>query len=204
MVNRALPDTPAPRRGKAKGVVVGPMVDWFASEHGEAGLDELWASLDPMWTSQLDRKRPTLGIVPRGWYDEELASDLASRIFAIASPRMTEADVLRAIGRTTVERSLGRISRAVVEWFASPQSAAVSAQLSWRLYHSTGWISASVEGKRLHAVGSWGLHGEKWCAVVGASAVHVLVLTGLGDAGLVRHLCSGGGGSTCEMTLGWS
>ncbi|HVJ94704.1 MAG TPA: hypothetical protein VM580_33185 [Labilithrix sp.] len=192
------------QRGKAKGVIVRPMLEWFVSEFGQQGLEQLVRTIDPRWLAELDPKRPMLGILPGGWYDEELASELSERVIGLASSRMTEAEALHAIGTITVDRSLGRISRAVVEWFVSPEAAAVSAQLSWRLYHSTGWISASVEGPLLHAVGSWGCHRQKWCAIVGASSVRVLELTGLKNVGVVRHICSGGGGLSCEMTVGWS
>lgn len=190
-------------RGKAKGVVVRPMVEWFASEFGTVGLDEVARTIDPRWLVELDRQRPAFGLVPGGWYDEELASELATRILAIASRRMTEAEALRGIGKVTVERSLGRISRAVIEWFVSPQAAAVSAQLSWRLHHSNGWITASVAGTQLHAVTTWGPHSVAWCAVVVASAGHVLELTGIRDVAIIRHRCSGGG-PPCEATLGWA
>ena len=191
------------RLGKAKGVIVRPMIDWFTSTFGQSGLEELAAAIDPRWAAELVLEGPALGISPGGWYDERLASEIAARIIAIASTRMTEAEALHAIGTITVDRSLGRISRAVVEWFASPDTAAISAQLSWRLYHSTGWISASVAGSAMHAVGIWGAHGEKWCAVVGACSVRVLELTGLEDVRLDRHTCSGGARS-CEMTVRWS
>lgn len=179
------------------------MIEWLAAEFGQPALDELAKAIDPRWSAELHPDRPTLGIVPGGWYDEEFASELAERVVIITSPRMTEEETLRAIGRITVDRSLGRISRAIIEWFASPEAAAVSAQLSWRLYHSTGWISASASGSALHAVGSWGVHGNKWCAIVGACSIRVLELTGLRDVRMVRHICGGGGGRSCEMSLSW-
>ncbi|MBX3204472.1 MAG: hypothetical protein KF764_05355 [Labilithrix sp.] len=191
------------RRGKAKGVIIRPMLDWFAHAFGPDALAEVATSLDAPWRDEVVAGRPALGIVPTGWYDERLASALADAIVTRASRTMTEADALRAIGAMTVDRSLGRVSRAALEWFASPDTAAVSAQMFWRFYHSTGSISASIAGSTMHAVGNWGLHGEKWCAVVGASSVRVLELTGCRDVHVQRHTCSGGE-SSCEMTLRWS
>ncbi|MBX3258755.1 MAG: hypothetical protein KF782_03490 [Labilithrix sp.] len=181
-----------------------PMVEWFASTFGPAALPELAASIEAPWCEELVADRPALGIIPAGWYDERLASALADAVVAAAAARsMTEAEVLRAIGAVTVDRSLGRVSRAALEWFASPETTAISAQMFWRFYHSTGSISASVAGSSMHAVGNWGLHGKRWCAIVGASAVRVLEHTGCGDARLERHTC-GGGERSCEMTLRWS
>jgi hypothetical protein len=191
-------------RGKAKGVIVRPMVEWFTRTFGKPALEELAAAVAPRWRVALMPERPALGIVPTGWYDEELASELADHILTRAASRISEDDALRAIGAITVERSLGRVSRAAVEWFASPETAAVSAQTFWRLYHSIGSISASVAGNAMHAVGNWGLHGEKWCAVVGASSLRVLELTGCRDVRLERHTCGGGGERSCEMSLRWS
>ncbi|MBX3217234.1 MAG: hypothetical protein KF850_34710 [Labilithrix sp.] len=191
------------RRGKAKGVIVRPMVEWFASVFGPGALAELASSVAAPWREELVAERPALGIIPAGWYDERLASALADAVVGAASRAMSEADALRAIGAVTVDRSLGRVSRAALEWFASPETAAISAQMFWRFYHSTGSISASVAGASMHAVGIWGVHGRRWCAIVGASSVRVLELTGCTDVRLERHTC-GGGERSCEMTLRWT
>ena len=163
--------------GTAKGAIVRPMVEWLAATHGDAAVTRIAAELEPRWLAYLRADAPALGIVHSRWYDEELASALAERIFAFvesASGDLEEA--LAGIGAATVERSLGRFARAAL-WFASPEMTAMSAQMFWRFYHSRGTISAAVQGTTMTAVGTgWSRHGRAWCSVVGASAVHVLKL----------------------------
>lgn len=190
--------------GTAKGAIVRPMVEWLAATHGDEAVTRVATELEPRWLAYLRADAPALGIVHSRWYDEELASALAERILAyVASVSGDREEALAGIGAVTVERSLGRFARAAL-WFASPEVTAISAQMFWRLHHSRGTISASVQGNTMSAVGAgWGRHGRDWCSVVGASAVHVLELARCVSPRLERHVCEGGA-HPCEMTLRWS
>src|SRR4051812_9427726 len=101
---------------KVKGAVVRPMVEWFAGMCGEAELVTLGESLHAQTRAEIFVDAPALGILPAGWYTEALASELAEGIVKRATTTMHDMVVLRQIGRTIVDRSLGRISRAAVEW----------------------------------------------------------------------------------------
>jgi hypothetical protein len=190
--------------GSAKGTIVRPMVEWLAAAHGGDAVAKIATELDPRWLGYLRRDAAALGIDHFRWYDEELASALAERILAYVDRASGDRDAaLASIGAITVQRSLGRFARAAL-WFASPEMTARSAQMFWRFHHSRGTISATVEGNAMTAVGTgWGRHGVEWCAVVGASAVHVLELARCISPRLERHVCAGGAGP-CEMTLRWS
>jgi hypothetical protein len=189
---------------RAKGAIVRPMVEWFAGACGEEALREIGASLSGPVRDEISLDAPALGVLPAGWYSEALASELAEAIVrrAIASDH---TDVLKALGGRIVERTLGRFSRAAVEWLATPTTIAASAPIFWRMYHDRGVVEARMDGPAsMHARNTgWAEHGAAWCKVVGSSAVRVLELSGCRDARLWVHKCSGGRGE-CSMVFRWA
>jgi hypothetical protein len=190
--------------GRAKGAIVRPMVEWFAGACGEPALRDLGEALSPSVRDEISVESPALGLLMAGWYSEQLASELAEMIVKRAMPVTGDASVMRMLGTRIVDRTLGRISRAAVEWLASPATIARSAPIFWRMYHDTGEVTARVDGSSIVAVCSgWVPHGQAWCRVVGSSAVHVMELAGCRDARLWVHKCTGGKGD-CQMVLRWS
>jgi hypothetical protein len=190
--------------GKAKGAIVRPMVEWFAGACGEPALRELAEYLSPAVREEIGIDAPALGLLPAGWYSEALASELADAIVRRATASHVESNVVKALGTRIVDNTLGRISRAAVEWLAFPASIAASGPIFWRMYHDTGDVSASVDGRSLTARATdWVPHSQSWCKVVGSSANHVLELAGLKDSRLWVHRCSGGEGE-CSMVFRWS
>ena len=190
--------------GRAKGAIVRPMVEWFAGACGELALRDLASALSPAVRDEVAIDAPALGLLMAGWYSEALASELAEMIVKRGLAVTGDQNVIRMLGTRIVDRTLGRISRAAVEWLASPFTIARSAPVFWRMYHDRGEVKARVEGSSIVAVCSgWVPHGQAWCRVVGSSAVHVLALSGCKDARLWVHRCSGGRGD-CSMVLRWS
>jgi hypothetical protein len=179
------------------------MVEWFAGACGEAELQSVAASLSPATREQIAVEAPALGILPAGWYTEALASEVAEAIVKHAMAQYTDAFVVKALGTHIVDRTLGRFSRAAVEWMATPHTIAAAAAIFWRMYHDTGTVQASVEGTSLSATcNDWAEHKQMWCRVVGASAIRVLDLAGCRDARVWVHRCRGGQGE-CSMVFRW-
>ncbi len=190
--------------GKAKGAIVRPMVEWFAGACGDQALRDVGAALSPALQEEIAIDAPALGLLAAGWYSESLASELAEAIVKRAMPLSSDANVVKAIGTRIVDRTLGRMSRATVEWLATPATIAASAPVFWRLYHDTGRVGAILEGTQMRATcREWSPHSQSWCRVVGSSAVHVLEIAGCRDARLWVHKCSGGRGE-CSMVFRWS
>jgi hypothetical protein len=190
--------------GKTKGAIVRPMVEWFAGACGEGALRDLAYALPEPVRDEISPEAPALGLLTAGWYSEALASELADAIVKRAHGQQTELAIVKTLGARIIDRTLGRISRAAVEWLATPSTIAGSASLFWRMYHDAGAIEARVEGSSIVARNAtWGPHGQMWCRIVGSSAVHVLELAGCQDARLWVHKCGGGQGE-CSMVLRWS
>jgi hypothetical protein len=191
-------------RGKAKGAIVRPMVEWFVGACGEMALRTLAEELSPPVRDEIATEAPALGLLTAGWYSEALASELAEGIVRRAHGPQTDQAIVKALGVRIVDRTLGRISRAAVEWLATPTTIASSCGVFWRMYHDAGEVSARVEGSSMQARSwNWVPHGQTWCRVVGSSAVHVLELAGCHDARLWVHKCNGGRGE-CSMVFRWS
>jgi hypothetical protein len=189
---------------RVKGAVVRPMVEWFAATCGESALPELAGSLAPELARELSPNAPALGILPAGWYSELLASELSEAIVKRATGAVQDGTPVRHIGRVIVDRSLGRIARAGVEWFATPNGVARYAPTFWRMYHEAGAVIAEVDGKQLKATCTgWTEHGTTWCKVVGSSAVRVMELAGCQEVRLWVHKCNGGA-APCTMIIRWS
>lgn len=189
---------------RAKGAIVRPMVEWFAGACGEAELREVAASLSPAAREEISVDAPALGILAAGWYTETLASEVAEAILKHAMLQYTDAFVVKALGTHIVDRTLGRFSRAAVEWMATPHTISAAAPIFWRMYHDTGTVQATVDGNSLSAnCTDWGEHKQTWCRVVGASAVRVLDLAGCRDARIWVHRCRGGQGVECSMVFRW-
>ena len=181
---------------KAKGAIVRPMVEWFAGACGEAELPDIAAALPADVRDEIAVDAPAFGILHAGWYTEALASAVAEAIVKRAMLKYSDAFVMKALGAHIVDRTLGRFSRAAVEWMATPATIAASAPIFWRMYHNTGAVQASVDGSSLTArCHEWAEHGQTWCRVIGSSAVRVLELAGCRDARVWVHKCSQGRGT---------
>jgi hypothetical protein len=199
------PDTaPVSRPAKAKGAIVRPMVEWFAGACGEAALRDVAADLTPEVRDEIALEAPAFGILPAGWYSEALASQLADAILRHAMPQHSDAVIIKSLGSRIVDRTLGKFSRAAVEWLATPATCAAAGPIFWRMYHDSGEVSASVNGASMHARNiRWAVHSTTWCRVVGASCVRVLELAGVRDPRTWVHKCSGGKGE-CSMVFRWT
>jgi len=196
--------TAATRVPKAKGAIVRPMVEWFGGACGEAALGELALELTPDVRREISPDAPALGILPAGWYSESLASQLAEAIVRHAMPQHTEAVVIRQLGTRIIDRTLGRLSRAAVEWLATPATVAAAAPIFWRMYHDSGQVQGRVEGSSIVAISrDWAPHSGAWCRVVGSACVRVLQLARCRDPRVWVHKCSGGRGE-CSMVFRWS
>jgi hypothetical protein len=190
--------------GKVKGSALRPLVEWFAGTCGEAAVEEVAELLSPARRAEVRLGAPALGILPAGWYSEMLASELSEAVLDRTAPLMEERQALREIGETIFDRSLGRISRAAISWFASPQMIAQSSGMWWRMYHKTGTVTARLDGDVIYATGEgWGEHTMAWCKVVGSSCRHALDLAGCIDATVTDHVCARGVGQ-CAMAFRWN
>jgi hypothetical protein len=188
---------------KAKGAIVRPMVEWFAGACGEAALANVVADLSPDVRSEVSLDSPALGILPAGWYTESLASQLAEGVVRHAIGQFTETVVLRELGTRIIDRTLGRLSRAAVEWLATPATVAAAAPIFWRMYHDSGKVEGRLDGSSMVATSrDWALHSAMWCKVVGASCLRVLELARCRDARIWVHKCSGGRGE-CTLVFRW-
>jgi hypothetical protein len=202
----------ATKGARTKGAIVRPMVEWFAGACGEAELRDVAAALSPGARDEIAVEAPAFGILPAGWYSETLASELADAILKRAMQQYADTFVLKALGAHIVDRTLGRFSRAAVEWMATPLTIAAAAPIFWRMYHESGAVQASVDGSSMSArCVDWSPHGQTWCRVVGASAVRVLDLAGCREARVWVHRCRGnapslGDGSVkveCSLVFRW-
>jgi hypothetical protein len=192
-----------PEQGKVKGSAIRPMIEWFAGTCGEAAFDEVLEEISPERRVELSPGSPALGVLPAGWYTEMLASELAEAFLRRAAPLVGEQRAFREIGEAMIDRSLGRIPRAAVEWFASPRTIAASSTMWWRMYHQKGVVYAKLEDETIHATGEgWGEHRLAWCKLIGEACRHVLDLAGCIDAVVTDHVCGGGDGE-CKMVFRW-
>ena len=188
---------------KVKGSALRPLVEWFAVTCSEQVLQDVGASLSSEFLHEVRLDAPALGILPAGWYTELLATELGERLLEHTSDLMPETVALRKIGEVMIDRSLGRISRAAIEWFASPETVVRSAGFFWRLYHDTGTAEARLEGSSITGiVRGWGEHGETWCKITNAAAFRALELTGCANPRMTAHQCGRGAGD-CITTYAW-
>jgi hypothetical protein len=189
---------------KAKGAIVRPMVEWFAGACGEDALRDVVADLSLEVQREISLDAPALGILPAGWYTESLASQLADAILRHASAQHTDAVVVRQLGTRIIDRTLGRLSRAAVEWLATPATVAAAAPIFWRMYHDSGQVEGRLDGSSIVATSrAWAPHSTNWCRVVGASCVRVLELARCRDARVWVHKCSNGRGE-CSLVFRWN
>ncbi len=180
------------------------MIEWFAATSGEGALREVAAALPLDLGSEVRVDAPALGILPAGWYTERLASELADVFVRRVGGDLTMDSALRGIGDVILDRSLGRISRAAVEWLGSPALIARSAHVFWGMYHDSGRVTARLDGNAIYATNeSWCDHGLMWCRVVGASCRRTLELAGCEGVRLAAHRC-GGGPKPCSMVFRWT
>jgi hypothetical protein len=179
------------------------MVEWFAGACGEGKLRDIALGLPPELREELALDAPALGILPAGWYSEALASALSDALLKRALLHYSDAFILKALGKHIVDRTLGRISRAAVEWMATPATIAAAAPIFWRMYHDSGAVQALVSGSSMTArCNHWAAHGQTWCRVVGSSSVRVLEMAGCRDARVWVHRCRGGQGE-CSLVFRW-
>lgn len=188
---------------KVKGANIRPMIEWFAATCGEDSLREVGQALPAVLGTEIRVDAPALGVLPAGWYTERLASELADVFVRRVSGVLPLDAALRAIGDVIIDRSLGRISRAAVEWLASPALIARSATRFWGMYHDSGTVTARLDGDAIYATNeSWCDHGIMWCRVVGASCRRTLEIAGCTGARVAVHRC-GGGPKPCSMVFRW-
>lgn len=194
----------SPGEPSIKGSAFREALRWFAEAHGAEKIAEACRTLPPAIRSRVDPAKETLGVLPATWYPAPVVHAILDAVLAGAPP-WQRAELAKAAGRATVERTLRSVHRAVFSALATPERYAVHAQKIWNLYHDTGRLEVEVSrGRAESRIGEWAAHHRFVCDMHQHAAPVIYETMGLPVSGSRRLECVSTGGQRCRFETLWT
>ena len=186
--------------GRIKGTAIRAGLTWFASTHGQRGLERVYDLASPELRSILRVDDPAFGIIASGWYDTQRIGELLEHLERVADPEALEAHT-DALTAAIAKDNVGGIYRSLFRLISSPTMLEAHAQRIWRTYLDEGTLAAKVPtpGKILIEICGWQHHQPTVCRVVGFMMQNVLRAIGYTALIVERTECVAEGGSCCAF-----
>ncbi|MBK7579134.1 MAG: hypothetical protein IPI67_02920 [Myxococcales bacterium] len=191
--------------GRIKGNAFREFLVWYAEHSGTEALRAAFDALPERLQSEVDPRRPGLGVLPSVWYPIELVHALLDTACAGLSDEELD-DFARQAARATISRMMKGLQRAVFSLLVSPRRYPKVINSLWGLSYDTGRVQVIELSSTSHegVITEWLGHHPMICRMNHLSKLHIYAAMGCRDVSVELTRCVSRGDPDCRSVVRWA